>query len=105
MKTNSYLAKILFCLLPAVSVNAYAKVAGSVMSSEGEMLPGASVVLVSLPDSTLVSATLADVNGKFSFDSAQPEGKALVAEFPGYEKGVCAAGEECGLVLEPKVTG
>lgn len=44
---------------------AFAQITGKVTDNKGEELPGASVVLYSLPDSVRVTETMTDVNGEF----------------------------------------
>ena len=60
-------------LLMAVGCSAFAAVvSGRISDTEGESLPGASVTLRSLPDSTRVAGTMADFDGEFAIGDLLP---------------------------------
>lgn len=61
------------CLALAVGWSAFAAVVtGRVSDTAGETLPGASVTLRSLPDSTIVQGTMTDYDGEFIIENLTP---------------------------------
>lgn len=54
--------------LPALG----AVVSGSIFDHSGESLPGAIITLRSMPDSTLVAGSMADIDGNFHIDNLAP---------------------------------
>ena len=83
LKLSSLLASCVI-LLNFPTINA-AVIKGRVIDSDKEALPGASLTLLSLPDSTHSGLQVADVDGKFSFTSVKPGKYCLVASMTGMD--------------------
>jgi len=56
---------------------------GKVMGNDGESVPFAGIIMMSLPDSTVLAGTMADIDGNFTFDT-YTKGIILVASSVGY---------------------
>jgi len=81
---------------------------GSVKSDSGILLYGATVSLISLPDSTLLSVKIADDEGKFIFEDFDVNSgqKKIIASMPGYEDNSIDVHSNSGniLILKKKST-
>ncbi|MCD8539541.1 MAG: carboxypeptidase-like regulatory domain-containing protein [Leadbetterella sp.] len=67
-----------------VSHFSFSQVSGKVVDDKNEALPGASVILFSLPDSLKVAETMTDGNGEFRLTFAGEKGLLRVS-FMGFE--------------------
>lgn len=65
---------ILIAFTTLTSLSVYAQISGVVVDSHSQPLSYANVSLYSLPDSTLISGTITNANGQFSFDHANRTG-------------------------------
>lgn len=83
MKTNRLLP-IFICSMAAFSVHA-AVVKGIIKDADGLPLPGTSVQLISLPDSTRVAYQLTGSDGAFNFKNLKPGSYRFLAEMTGME--------------------
>ena len=65
---------ILIAFTTLTSLSVYAQISGVVVDSHSQPLSYANVSLYSLPDSTLISGTITNADGQFSFDHANSTG-------------------------------
>lgn len=84
MKTKRLLHFITCMAIAGLSVQA-AVVKGIIKDADGSPLPGASVQLVSLPDSTRVGYQMTGANGDFNFKDLKPGKYRFLAELSGME--------------------
>lgn len=85
MKTTRLLPIVTCISLAAISAHA-AVVKGIIKDADNSPLPGASVQLVSLPDSTRVGYVMTGVNGEFNFKDLKPGKYRFLAEMTGMEE-------------------
>jgi len=78
--TNITIAIIFIC-------NASASINTTVLDAgDNNALPGVNAVLLQLPDSTVLSFTVSDVDGKVSFDASPDSLKSILLMSTGYER-------------------
>ena len=89
-----YAARQILCsILSLTATYAVADIRGLVKTTNGESIPGATVALLSLPDSTLVTATMTDHDGRFDLGNLSAESKLLSVNCYGF-KGITALAKE-----------
>lgn len=76
-------ATMLCAILPALAAVAY-NITGVVISPEGELMPMATVRLLSVKDSTYLQGTTTDVQGKFSLKNVKNGKYLLESSYVGY---------------------
>lgn len=81
-------------------------ISGIVADADSLPLPGAAVSILELPDSTYVSGTLADADGKFSISlpECDPQRYLLLASCIGYEKFCSAVSDISPQIILPAKT-
>lgn len=73
------------CAMATVYAIAAATVTGHVVDVQREPLPGASLILMTLPDSTRTAAVMAGIDGDFSFPSLSPGKYCVKASMTGMQ--------------------
>ena len=79
---------IIMTIFIGVSVASAQKISGRIINEKSAPLAGTVVILLQLPDSTIVETTITDIKGFFSF---QKEGDIIVASYIGYNTQVLEA--------------
>lgn len=76
----------LIVICPKIIVQSASQITGIVVDENGEPVPFANVVQLSLPDSTFINGVSTSVNGRFSLERKSNEMSLLEITFLGYER-------------------
>lgn len=87
MRLKTSLLSLLFITAVFYSLEIYsAGIKGKVIDGEGLPLPGASITLISMPDTVKTGLVAADIDGNFSFTSLKPGDYYLIVSMTGMDE-------------------
>lgn len=85
MKYNKmYLLVVL--LVQAISISAQSVISGRITEKDSTPLTGATILLLTHADSTYITGTTSDLDGRFSIQSLKPDNYILSCSMMGYKK-------------------
>ncbi len=100
MKLKSFLAVVMSTASSLVAMAAFPDIKGNVVDENGQALPFANVVLISLPDSSFIDGTISDADGNFTI-AATPASGAVKISMVGYDTRIVTAENYVKVQLMP----
>lgn len=100
MNRRMFLTAVMGTLSTLMVMAAMPDIKGSVVDENGQPLPFANIVLVSLPDSSFIDGTISDADGNFTI-AATPSSGAVKVSMVGYATKVVTAGNNVKVQMVP----